>query len=289
MDKNGARQIGGPLLPASEVDEAVTTFIRSSPADRRWDEFSFDWSQADANRLTEGERSAVQFITIIEDHLPGYFALYDRNFPLDDTVEREVFVHNRELYHFSIRWAQEEDTHARVLFRYQTASGLAEPEALRSSLAVEGQKLFEASYADAVQFFTYPLVQEKATQLYYQNLRQVVDEPVLAQILTRLSRDEARHFTFFADVVQRYLHLHGDAVVDPIRDVIADFRMPLADTIRGYWRWALRIADTARYDHTDAYEYLIKVVNRAVDAKSDKVTELIEFVSACRTLSEATR
>ncbi|WP_035307228.1 acyl-ACP desaturase [Actinokineospora inagensis] len=278
-------QVGGPLLPASQVDAAVTTFLRSGPATNRWDEFDFDWSQADAGVLTDGQRSAVEFITIIEDHLPGYFALYDTHFPVDDTVDRNVFVHNRELYHFSIRWAQEEDNHARVLARYQVESGMTTPDPLRDSLAVEGQKKFAVTYADAVQFFTYPLVQEKATQLYYQNLRQVIDEPVLAHILNRLSRDEARHFTFFADMLQRYLVTYGDAVVDPIRAVIADFRMPLADTIRGYWRWALKIADTARYDHTDAYEYLIKVLNRAVDTQSDKVTELVNFISACRTIT----
>ncbi|MBM7774114.1 hypothetical protein JOD54_004318 [Actinokineospora baliensis] len=277
------RQVGGPLLPAAEVDAAVGTFLRAGRT--RWDEFDFDWSQADVSRLTEGQRSAVEFITIIEDHLPGYFALYDEHFPLNESVERDVFVHNRELYHFSIRWAQEEDTHARVLYRYQVESGLADAESLRQSLAVEGQKKFAVDYADAVQFFTYPLVQEKATQLYYQNLRQVIDEPVLAQILNRLSRDEARHFTFFADMLQRYLIRYGDEVVEPVRAVIADFRMPLADTIRGYWRWALKIADTARYDHTDAYDYLIKVLNRAVDARSDKVTELVSFISACRTIN----
>ncbi|GAA2986005.1 acyl-ACP desaturase [Actinokineospora diospyrosa] len=277
------RQVGGPLLPAAEVDAAVGTFLRAGRT--RWDEFDFDWPLADASRLTDGQRSAVEFITIIEDHLPGYFALYDEHFPLNESVEREVFVHNRELYHFSIRWAQEEDTHARTLFRYQVESGLASASGLRDSLAVEGQKKFAVDYADAVQFFTYPLVQEKATQLYYQNLRQVIDEPVLGQILNRLSRDEARHFTFFADMLQRYLVRYGDAVVEPVRAVIADFRMPLADTIRGYWRWALKIADTARYDHTDAYDYLIKVLNRAVDAKSDKVTELIDFIAACRTIN----
>ncbi|GAA3028351.1 acyl-ACP desaturase [Actinokineospora globicatena] len=279
------KQVGGPLLPAAEVDAAVSSFLRAGPSRQRWDEFDFDWSLADASRLSDGQRSAVEFITIIEDHLPGYFALYDENFPLNDTVEREVFVHNRELYHFSIRWAQEEDTHARVLYRYQVESGLAEASALRLSLAAEGQKKFDVGYADAVQFFTYPLVQEKATQLYYQNLRQVIDEPVLGQILNRLSRDEARHFTFFADMLHRYLVHYGDAVVEPIRSVIADFRMPLADTIRGYWRWALKIADTARYDHTDAYDHLIRVLNRAVDSRSDKVDELITFISACRTIN----
>jgi acyl-[acyl-carrier-protein] desaturase len=283
-----AAQVGGVLLPVADVHEAVSAFLMTAPPDKRWDvDFSFDWDRADANRLTDGERSAVRFITIIEDHLPGYFALYEKNFPVDGTVELKTFIHNRELYHFTIRWAQEEDTHARALERYQVTSGLAKPQELRESLAVEGRKRFDLPYDHAVQLFTYPLVQEKATQIYYQHLRQVVGDPLLKEILLRLSKDEARHFSFFADMVRLYLQRYGDAVVDPIRAVIADFRMPLADTIRGYWRWALKIADTARYDHTEAYDYLIKVVNRAADAKSDKLQELIDFVSAVRTLQSA--
>lgn len=281
-------QVAGPLLPAADVDAAVTAFLRTAPPTTRWDvDFSFDWTQADAERLTEGERSAVQFITIIEDHLPGYFALYNRRFPVDGSVDPDTFVHNRELYHFTVRWAQEEDTHARALARYQVASGLAEPESLRAGLATEGRKLFDVPYGRAVQLFAYPLIQEKATQIYYQHLRQVVGDPLLKEILVRLSKDEARHFSFFADMVRLYLVRYGDAVVEPIREVIAEFRMPLAETIRGYWRWALKIADTARYDHTEAYEHLVKVVNRAVDARSDKVEELISFVTACRQLQTA--
>lgn len=275
-------QTAGPLLPAADVAAAAGAFLRGSPPATRWDvDHSFDWAAADAARLTEAERSAVEFITIIEDHLPGYFAVYAENFPTDDSVDLDTFAHNRELYHFTVRWAQEEDTHARVLARYQLETGMAEAGPLRAGLAAEGRKRFELPYGQAVQFFTYPLVQEKATQIYYQHLRQVVGDPLLAEVLARLSRDEARHFTFFADMLRLYLVRYGDAVVEPIREVIADFRMPLADTVRGYWRWALRVAGTARYDHTEAYEHLVKVVNRAVDARSDKVEELIAFVTAC--------
>lgn len=276
-------QVGGLLLPVADVDIAVSAFSRTTRPAMRWDaDVSFDWRQADSSRLTEGERSAVRFITIIEDHLPGYFALYEKNFPVDDSVELETFKHNRELYHFTIRWAQEEDNHARTLARYQVASGLASQQELWTSLASEGRKHFDLRYSDAVQFFTYPLVQEKATQIYYQHLRQVVGDPLLKEILARLSRDEARHFSFFADMIRLYLERYGDRVVDSIREVIAEFRMPLAETIQGYWRWALKIADTARYDHTEAYDHLVKVVNRAVDVKSEKLDELIAFVSACR-------
>ncbi|WP_433579756.1 acyl-ACP desaturase [Nocardia brasiliensis] len=280
MDIESAR------IPVDEVAAAVDGFLAASPAARAWDvETAFDWSRADAGRLTEGQRSAVQFVTLIEDHLPGYFEVYHRYFPVDDSVDRDTFVHNRELYHFTVRWALEEDTHARALARYQEASGLAERGALRTELAVEGQKPFDLPYDHPVQFFAYALVQEKATQMYYQHLRDVADDPVLAAVLGRLARDEARHFSFMADVVGRYLRVHGDATVQPIRDVIANFRMPLADTMRGYWRWALRIADVAAYDHTEAYEHLIKVIDRAVDARTDRLDELVRFIDECRTVA----
>jgi hypothetical protein len=272
------------LLPPADVETAVSAFMRSAPAARRWDvETSFAWDAADAGRLDDGQRSAVRFITFIEDHLPGYFAEYQRRFPLDEGVDLDEYVHNREIYHFTVRWAQEEDAHARTLFRYQVAAGIAEPEQLRRELAEEGRKPFELPHEHPATVFAYALVQEKATQIYYQQLRAVVDEPVLAEVLTRLSRDEARHFTFMADMVELYLRHGGEAVVDPIRDVVAQFRMPLADTMRGYWRWALKIADTARYDHTDAYEHLVRTVHRAVDARSDRVDELTRFVQAART------
>ncbi|MFJ2836583.1 acyl-ACP desaturase [Nocardia sp. NPDC087230] len=274
------------LLPVRDLVAAVDGFLAASPATRAWDvETAVDWAAADAGRLTEGQRSAVQFVTLIEDHLPGYFDVYHRHFPVDDSVDLPTFEHNRELYHFTVRWALEEDTHARALTRYQEAAGIADRDTLRSELAIEGHKPFDLPYDHPVQFFAYALVQEKATQMYYQQLRDVVADPVLAAVLTRLSRDEARHFSFMAEVVTRYLRHDGDAVVEPIRDVVANFRMPLSDTLRGYWRWALRIADVADYDHTAAYEHLVKVIDRAVDARTEPVDELITFVEGCRTLA----
>ncbi len=272
------------LIGTDDLAAAVDAFLAALPPERRWDaEHSLDWAAADAGRLTDGQRSAVEFVTVIEDHLPGYFDVYRRHFPVDASVDPAVFAHHRELYHFTVRWAAEEDTHARALARYQRASGMRERDELRGDLAGYGRQPFGLDgYTHPVQFFTYALVQEKATQIYYRQLRADVTDPVLADLLTRLARDEARHFAFFADVVTRYLRAHGDAVAGPIRDVVADFRMPLAD-IRGYWRWALRIADVARYDHTDAYEHLIAVVDRAADHRTDPVDELIRFVDSCRT------
>lgn len=273
------------VLPAEDMASAVTRYFTGAAHARPWHvETAMDWEAADAGRLTEGQRSAVEFITIIEDHLPGYFALYTENFPVGGSLEPALYLHNRELYHFTVRWAAEEDSHARALARYQSASGLRDEHAVRQALVEPGQARFDLPFEHPVQFFAYALVQEKATQIYYRQLRAVAGDPVLREVLSHLSRDEARHFTFMADVVTAYLRVHGDAVLDPIRAVIAEFRMPLADTLRGYWRWALKIADTARYDHTDAYEHLIKVLDRAVDARSDRLGELRAFIGSCRTL-----
>jgi len=278
--------VAGPLLDAGDLAEAVDAYMAAQPAARRWDvETSVDWSRADAGRLTEGQRSAVRFVTFIEDHLPGYFALYQRHFPLDEDTGPAAFAHNRELYHFTVRWAFEEDTHARALARYQLESGMTDAASLRAELTAEGRKTFTMPYDQPVQYFAYALVQEKATQIFYSRLRGAVGDPVLQALLTRLSRDEARHFVFFADVTSRYLREYGDTMVEPIREVIASFRMPLAETIKGYWRWALRISDVAHFDHTDAYGHLATVIDRAVDAKSDRLAELTRFINQCRTVA----
>jgi acyl-[acyl-carrier-protein] desaturase len=277
--------VRGPLLEVTDLAAAVGAYMAAQPATRRWDvETSFDWPRADAGRLTEGQRSAVRFVTFIEDHLPGYFALYQQHFPLTEDTDPAAFAHNRELYHFIVRWAFEEDTHARVLSRYQLESGMTDEVALRAALAEEGRKKFTMPYDQPVQYFAYALVQEKATQIFYSQLRGAVGDPVLRDVLNRLSRDEARHFVFFADVTSKYLREYGDSMVEPIREVIASFRMPLAETIKGYWRWALRISEVARFDHTDAYSHLTKVIDRAVDVKSERLDELMRFIEQCRTI-----
>ena len=225
-----------------------------------------DWSALAPERLTAEHASAVAFVTFIEDHLPGYVADYHRIFPVDASVSLDEFVHNRELYRFVVRWALEEDRHAHVLATYQVRAGLATADELRRRLATEGIKPFSIGYTEPVAVFTYTLVQEKATQLYYQQLAAAVDEPVLARILLDLARDESRHYAFFARLVETYVREGGPALLPRIREVLANFRMPLADTLNNYWRWSLRVADAAGgYDYTDAFAALVQVVKRAAD------------------------
>lgn len=272
-------------LPAAAMAAVVEDYFLTADV-RPWNRFtSFAWDKIEADKLTNGQRSAVSFVTYIEDHLPGYFGAYDEVFPLGTDVEVEDYVHNREVYRFAVRWAQEEDAHAHVLQTYQLRAGLAEPDQLRHDLAVEGRKLFSLKQFQPVQFFTYTLVQEKATQIYYQKLSQVVDEPVLKQILQQLTRDEARHFAFFSNVVEAYIKHYGAIVLPLLKDTLVQFKMPLADTLKNYWRWSLRISEVAKdYNYLEAYEHLMLTVRRAADAATwSKTQDLRDFVEAvCR-------
>lgn len=276
--------VAARLEPAA-LAAIVEPFVRTADT-KRWDRFGFDWDAIDPERLTEGHRSAVEFITFIEDHLPGYLAEYAQMFPVDDSVDLDTFAHNREMYRFSVVWGQEEDAHAHVLFTYQVRSGMAEPDALRRRLAAEGIKKFVMPYEHPVQMAAYTLIQEKATQLFYQQFAHSTGEPILQDILRALARDEARHFSFFADLMQAYVARLGERVLPEVKDVLQTFRMPLADTLKRYWRWAIEVADSVGgYDHTEAYEALEKTVQKAADSSlHSKTTSLDGFVRGVRAL-----
>jgi acyl-[acyl-carrier-protein] desaturase len=273
-------------LDPGAMAELVDTFHRTADV-RPWNRFTaFQWEAIDADRLTAEQRSALAFVTFIEDHLPGYFAEYSRLFPVNQDTSLDEFVHNREVYRFTVKWAQEEDRHAHVLFMYQVRAGLTSAERLRAQLADEGRKRFLLPYREPAQLFLYALVQEKATQLYYQQFAGVVEEPVLHRILVHLVRDESRHFAFFASVAGAYVERFGDRFLTLAKDVVEGFKMPLAGTMRNYWRWALQVADAVGgYDHTAAYEELVRMVRRFADAPTtSKSHELVDLVRAIRTL-----
>lgn len=271
-------------LPPDAMGALADEYFRELDL-RPWHRFSsIPWDAIEIDRLSEDQRSALQFITFIEDHLPGYFLEYQRLFPVHADTELDDYEHNRELYRFTVKWAQEEDAHAHVLYTYQVRAGLSEPAALRRRLAEEGRKPFHLEVTDPVGVFAYTLIQEKATQMFYQQFERAIDEPVLKDILRHLIRDEARHFAFFSRVLKAYIDRFGDRALPAVQEVVERFKMPLSATLRGYWRWSLRIADAVGgYDHTEAYEHLLRVLRNCGEAATtSKAHDLMELVSAIR-------
>ncbi len=242
------------------------------------------WPAVDRERLTDDQVSALRFITFIEDHIPGYFAEYYRLFPLHEGLPLDQLVYNREMYRFTVGWAREEERHAHLLFKYQVHAGLTPAQELREQLAREVAKPFHLEQVEEIAaIVAYTVVQEKATQIFYRLFERSLSEPLLIAILRQLGRDESRHFAFFAKLLESYVQQFGPQVIGPVKDVIAHFKMPLATTLRGYWRWAIQIADAMDYDHTEAFEHLVRTVNRVADASiHSKTTELSDLVGTLR-------
>jgi hypothetical protein len=273
----------GELLPVTQMHELVEQAVSRS-GERQWTIDELDWGKLRPDELTETDRDIVRFITLVEDHIPGYLSHFLTAFPVAGAeLELERFGFNREYFRFLVAWANDEERHAAALSRYQVEAGLADWASLLGTLAEEGRKVWRVPHDHPMQSFTYTMVQEKATQLFYLRFRDLVQEPFLKDLLGRLARDEARHYAFYSNAVSAYLARSGAAAVPGIKDVIATFRMPLAETMKGYWRWSLRIADAVSYDHTDAYESVVRLVEGLVDSPGEtSVTDLATFVQAIR-------
>ncbi len=274
-----------PPLSLGELKSTVGKSVQRA-ADRSWSLADLDWSNLRPEKLSDSDRSVIRFITFIEDHIPGYLTWLMEMFPVVGTeIPVEEFCVNREYFRFFVTWANDEERHASALTHYQEVAGMADPDELSLKLAAEGQKRFSQPYRHPLQAFTYTLVQEKATQLFYQKFMKIADEPVLRDLLGRLARDEARHFALYSDLVTAYLDKHGERAVPHMKSVIETFRMPLANTLTGYWRWSLKVADAVGYDHTEAYDALTRLVREYTGSRGEgDAAQLVGFVSDLRKL-----
>ena len=260
---------GLPPLDLMTVAKAADDVVQRG-AERIWSVTDLDWDAIRPELLTDGDRSAVRYLTYIEDHIPGYLSWSMRSFPVDGAeLDTPTVALNREYFRFFVAWAYDEERHARMLTRYQEVAEMADPRQLRLELAEEGRKHFDLPYLEPVAVFTYTMLQEKATQLFYQHFRSVVREPLLRDLLLRVARDETRHYVFYAQMVEEYLRRDPEAAAPHLKEVLRTFRMPLADMLPRYRRWSAEIAENTGYDHMEAYVALERLVDQYINGRDD--------------------
>lgn len=126
-------------------------------------------------------------------------------------------------------WTSEEDAHSLLLEVYMLLGRNGDPKAraaLRKQVLRAGL-LAGDTLTDPLQALVYTSIQERATQIYYQNLARYAEpeDPGLADVLRRLARDETLHYSFYRDAVK--LHLEADPnYVQPVADILLRFEMP---------------------------------------------------------------
>jgi acyl-[acyl-carrier-protein] desaturase len=230
--------------------------------EQSWAIADLDWAGVRPEKLTEDDRAIVRFVTYVEDHIPEFLSYNLNAFPTTGDISAATYQRNRAYARFLFSWANDEEKHASALSRYQLASEIADEESLAADLAAVGRQPFQVTYEDPLEAFLYLFLQEKATQLFYRHYLQVVREPVLRSLLHHMSRDEARHFAFYSQMVEESLGRANGPTLARAKDVLGSFRMPLDGVYRGYWRLAVKVVDRVGHDHTEAFFALEKLIRK---------------------------
>jgi len=203
-------------------------------------------------------------------------------------------------------WTAEEDRHGAVLHDYARDTRLFDArkieemqfEYIRAGFHPEWDK-------DPYRVFAYTTVQERATQFSHAETGRIVGEyePRLAEVLSHVAKDEARHYAFYRSVFELILErdpngaLHSAAFILPAIDM-PGVTMPgfkeLAEVIRraGIYgpRDYLRIVqEQIRYWKIESLQGLNEIGRIAqekimgIPARLKRIAELMETRSRAKT------
>jgi acyl-[acyl-carrier-protein] desaturase len=265
-----------PFPNPDALDEVLHDYLRR--ADRMgWSPYDLlDHEQvrllARAERLSECQRSAVQTVLYVEDHLPSYVAEYIGQLA-DPSLPDAQHARNRQVLRYVFRWAAEEDRHSHVLELYLTRTGLVRRDVLEADLVRERKAAYHFPFTDLVESFVYLALQERATHLYYRALARSLDEPLLIAVLHRMANDEANHAKFFYDLLLKCHRGDLTTLTRTVTRVAREFQMPVQANLTNYRRQVANLMRAApTYRHPDALGNLLKAVELA--AKGDEAVAL---------------
>jgi Fatty acid desaturase len=182
-------------------------YLRNS---KRVDIADLDMSAASDYPLTENELHCLTYMMDIESHTVIYLRAILNTCAIEDP-DTTAFLNC---------WAYEEFFHGRTIGQFLAACGVrfndqriaevhkqtAFSEWLKemgASLVCQFSRHFHAAY------LTYGAISELSTLEGYGVLAARTQNPVLAQILLRLAKDERRHFSFYYNKAKLQLHARG--------------------------------------------------------------------------------
>jgi len=186
-----------------DLDAYVSRSRALDVSDIRWDDVPRHALSADAVRT-------LRYMQDIESHTIVYLRTLLSTRAIDDP----------EVATFLACWFYEETFHARVLARFLTAAGhdpvtrVRSRQGLGQRLEARGIALVARLWPDFVAVhMTWGAINELTTLTGYQRLASVCGHPVLEDLLARIMRDEARHFSFYFRKAARRLERSGVARV----------------------------------------------------------------------------
>ncbi|MCV7097409.1 acyl-ACP desaturase [Mycobacterium kubicae] len=187
----------------------------------RGENFAFlggrDWDPSQAT-LPRVITDACEILLILKDNLAGRHRELVEHFILEEYWGRWLG-----------RWTAEEHLHAIALREYLVVTREVDPVANEDVRVQHVIKGYRADTYSQVETLVYMALYERSMAVFCQNLAAQIEEPILAGLIDRIARDEARHELFFANLVAYCLRYTRDETIAAIAARAADLEVVGAD------------------------------------------------------------
>jgi hypothetical protein len=185
------------------------------------------WDEVRAHPLSPGTLRVLRYMQDVESHAIVYLRALLSTRAIDDP----------QVATFLACWLYEETAHGRALARFLAASGhpvAPRPRSrasLRERLEGIGAALLSRSWPGFVAVhMTWGAINELTTLTGYRQLARRAAHPVLSELLSRIIRDESRHFLFYYEQAK---HRLADPRTRRIaRGLVSRFWAPVGSGVR---------------------------------------------------------
>jgi acyl-[acyl-carrier-protein] desaturase len=198
--------------------------------------------RARAAGIPDAARAALALNLLTEEGLPHFHRLLAVHLG-DDSYWREWIN----------LWTAEEDRHGAVLRDYARDSRIFDQSRLEHLQFAYLRQGFHPGWdSDPYRVFAYTTVQERATQVSHRETGKVASEyePKLGEVLSRVAREEARHYTFYRTVFEEILARDPDQALESAAHILPGIEMPGA-SIPGFREFADVIRRSGIYGPRD--------------------------------------
>jgi acyl-[acyl-carrier-protein] desaturase len=195
--------------------------------------------------------------------------LTEINLPWFTTGLTQVFTGSLEVLQDFVRtWTSEEDQHSNILETYLLVTRNDDPDRLHKLRKAVVRNAWTPGEATPFEGMVYTTVQELSTQAFYVNVARKAEEedPLLANILLTIAKDETLHYTFYREAVKAHLELDPNYVW-PVCRVLMNFAMP-GYLMPDFHERQRIISAGANYGIAEYFRHVVDVVARMFDLKN---------------------
>lgn len=213
----GANLPGGALLPHDPPE-----FQRFIAGSRPIDLEGIDWEAIPAHPISEEVLRVLAYMQDVESHT----VVFPR------TIFSRRAVDDEQVGTFLVCWLYEEGMHGRALAKFLACAGHPVPPrpqgrtTLMDHVDRSATTLIAAVWKDFLAMhMAWGAVHECTTIHAYRRLLEQNDHPVLNELLKRIIRDEARHFSFYMWQAEQRLARPGVARI--VRTIMNRLYIPV--------------------------------------------------------------